>query len=114
MADAAAARAKERLAIQQALVRAREADHQQDDDRDDDADARQKEQLARQQAVMRERLAAYQQYFDRLVFGSNGTVDEAAVRAEYEAGFAREIDRVGRICGLTDSQQKKPPRGGAG
>ena len=34
--------------------------------------------------------------------------------AEYEAGFAREIDRLVRICGLTDSQRKNLLAAGRG
>lgn len=84
------------------------------DGTEDEAAAREKLRLAQQQAVMEAQRAAYDQYLDRLVFGTNGPVKEAALRAEYEAGFAREIDRLGRICGLTEIQQKNLHAAGRG
>jgi hypothetical protein len=90
----------------------------EDDDPDEDADARLQRPLEQQramlQAALQARQASYRQYFDRLVFGSNAPADEAALRAQYEAGFAKEIDRLERICGLDASQTRKLHAAGRG
>jgi hypothetical protein len=81
-----------------------------------DEDQENVDPFAQQRIQQQKQIAeAYLQYFDRGVFQTNGSSNEATTRGELEAVVARSIDRIDRACGgLDDSQRRKLQAAGKG